>query len=385
MRNEIIFTNARVVTRDDVFIGTVRAADGRIAAVERDRANGTAAPAGAVDLRGDYLVPGMVDVHTDNLERHMLPRSTARWPGLAALLSHDAQVAGSGITTVLDAVCLGMDYNAEGPVRDFADDSVVALREATASGWLRAEHFLHLRCDLPGKDTAVQLESFLDEPLLRMVSLIDHTPGQRQVRDLARARRAFAQQGRLSEQEWVERLAWMRGKQAKYAAANRRRVLDLMDGRAIPVASHDDTTVEHVAEAHASGIRICEFPTTLEAAQAARSRGMSTVMGAPNVVLGKSQSGNVSVREVTAAGLLDCLSSDYAPISMLHAAFLLAEGDEGRLPEAVAMVTANPAAMVGLHDRGIIEAGRRADLVQVQAGGAIPRVVRVWREGERVA
>jgi len=151
------------------------------------------------------------------------------------------------------------------------------------------------------------------------------------------------------------------------------------------VASHDDTTVEHVAEAHASGIRICEFPTTLEAAQAARSRGMSTVMGAPNVVLGKSQSGNVSVREVTAAGLLDCLSSDYAPISMLHAAFLLAEGDEGRLPEAVAMVTANPAAMVGLHDRGIIEAGRRADLVQVQASGAIPRVVRVWREGERVA
>jgi alpha-D-ribose 1-methylphosphonate 5-triphosphate diphosphatase len=385
MSNQVIFTNARVVTRDDVFAGTVRVEGGRITAVERGRANGTTAAAGAMNLRGDYLVPGMVDVHTDNLERHMLPRSTARWPGLPALLSHDAQVAGSGITTVLDAVCVGMDYNAEGSVRDFGDDSAAALREATAAGWLRAEHFLHLRCDLPGKDTADQLEELLDEPLLRMVSLIDHTPGQRQVRDLSRARKAFSQQGRFSDEEWEERVAWMREKQAKYAPANRRRVLELMEGRAIPVASHDDTTVEHVEEAHAAGIRISEFPTTIEAAHAAKCRGMLTVMGAPNVVLGKSQSGNVSVREVAAAGLLDCLSSDYAPISMLHAAFLLAEGDEGRLPKAMAMVTANPAAAVGLHDRGVIEAGRRADLIQVQAGGAIPRVVQVWREGERVA
>jgi alpha-D-ribose 1-methylphosphonate 5-triphosphate diphosphatase len=244
---------------------------------------------------------------------------------------------------------------------------------------------LHLRCDLPGKDTAAQLEAFLDEPLLRMVSLMDHTPGQRQVRDLTRARQAFAKEGRFSEQDWEERLEQMRERQARYAPANRRRVLELMEGRRVAVASHDDTTVEHVEEAHVAGIRISEFPTTLEAAHAAKCRGMLTVMGAPNVVLGKSQSGNVSVREVAAAGLLDCLSSDYAPISMLHAAFLLAEGDEGRLPEAVAMVTANPAAITGLEDRGVIEAGLRADLVQVQAGGPIPRVVQVWREGERVA
>jgi alpha-D-ribose 1-methylphosphonate 5-triphosphate diphosphatase len=214
---------------------------------------------------------------------------------------------------------------------------------------------------------------------------MDHTPGQRQVRDLARSRRVLERQGPISDEEWERRLAEMREKQAKYAAENRRLLLELVKSRSIPLASHDDTTVEHVEEAHASGIRISEFPTTMEAAEAARRCGMTTVMGAPNVVMGESQSGNVSAQDVFEAGLLDCLSSDYAPVSMLHAAFLLAGGDENELAEAVATMTAAPADIVGLEDRGVIEAGKRADLVQVQLCGSIPRVVRVWREGRRVA
>jgi alpha-D-ribose 1-methylphosphonate 5-triphosphate diphosphatase len=378
--NELVLANVRVVAPGEVFRGTVQVTGGAIAAVDR---NGTAI-ASAIDLDGDYLVPGLVDVHTDNLERHMLPRPSVRWPGMAALLSHDAQVTGVGITTVFDAVCLGIEEDDEGRPHNFSAESAAAVCEASTRGWLRAEHFLHLRCDLPGQGVAAELERYLDEPLLRMVSLMDHTPGQRQTRDLARTRRIVERQnGPLSNEEWESRLEAARQKQAQYADHNRRRILELMCGHSTPLASHDDTTVEHVEEAHASGIRICEFPTTLAAAQAARRCGMSTVMGSPN--MGTSQSGNVSAREVAQAGLLDCLSSDYAPVSLLHAAFLLAGESEHDLPAAMAMVTVNPAALVGLHDRGAIVPGGRADLVRVQLRDRLPRVVCVWREGQRVA
>jgi len=378
---KLVFTNARVVGRKEVFEGSVHVEGGRISAVDR----GTATLPGAIDLEGDYLLPGLVDVHTDNLERHMLPRSASRWPGGAALLAHDAQVAGVGITTVLDAVCIGLEHDVEGRSRDFYHDSLAAMQQAADSGWLRAQHFLHLRCELPGESVASLLEMFLDEPLLRLVSLMDHTPGQRQTTDVSRVRRIAERRGTLSDEEWERKLEVARRRQEQHAAANRARLIEMMRGRQTPVASHDDSTVDHVEEAHASGIRISEFPTTLAAAEAARRCGMTTVMGAPNVVLGRSNSGNVSAREVAGAGLLDCLSSDYAPVSMLHAAFLLASENGNSLPECVAMVSANPAAMVGLDDRGAIEDGRRADLIQVRVGGGIPRAHRVWRDGERVA
>ena len=380
-RGHLVLTNARIVTRTEIIHGTVCVDADCITAVDCGRS----AVAGALDCEGDYLIPGMVDLHTDNLERHMLPRTSSRWPGLAALLAHDAHVAGVGITTVFDAICLGIEFDVEGRPRDFYRDSPDAMRTAASGGWLRAEHFLHLRCELPGEHVAAQLESLLADPLVRLVSLMDHTPGQRQTTDTTRSRRVAERSGPLTDAEWHSRLEESRRRQRAFAEANRARLVEMMRSATVPLASHDDTTVDHVTEAHTIGIRISEFPTTLAAAKAARGRGMSTVMGAPNVVLGGSQSGNVAAAEVVAAGLLDALASDYAPVSMLHSVFLLAGGEEQRLPSAIAMVTANPAAMVGLDDRGAIEPGLRADLVQVRVGADMPRAHRVWRKGERVA
>jgi alpha-D-ribose 1-methylphosphonate 5-triphosphate diphosphatase len=151
------------------------------------------------------------------------------------------------------------------------------------------------------------------------------------------------------------------------------------------LATHDDETVEHVAEAAALGITISEFPVTLEAAKAAHDGGMTVLMGAPNLIRGGSHSGNVSAAELVEAGLMDAFASDYVPVSLLHAAWKLTHDPFGwSLPDAIATVAARPAAAAGLTDRGEIVVGKRADLVRVGTAGAVPMARMVWRAGHRV-
>jgi alpha-D-ribose 1-methylphosphonate 5-triphosphate diphosphatase len=376
----MILTNCRVVTHQETFDGTVVAERGAIAAIDRGRSQ---LPA-AIDLNRNFLIPGLVEVHTDNLERHLQPRS-ARWPAVSALLAHDALIAGVGITTVLDAVCLGIDHDIHGQPRDFIHDSIRALRHAKLANHLRADHYLHYRCELPHPRLVAEFDAVADEPDLRLVSLMDHTPGQRQVTDLARLRKGFERMGPVND-EWFERTVRQeQEKQAKYADSNRRLLVERLEDRDLALASHDDADAAHVGQAVRDGAGISEFPTTLEAARAAKQAGLKTVMGAPNVILGGSQSGNLSAVEAVQEGVLDALSSDYAPVSLLEGAFAFWRHHGVALERAIAMVTWEPAAMVGLDDRGRIGAGMRADLVEVDLVGDTPRARRVWRRGERVA
>jgi alpha-D-ribose 1-methylphosphonate 5-triphosphate diphosphatase len=377
---DLILTNCHAVLPGQVVPATVHVRDGVIAAIDSGRSHLHAAE----DLGGNYLIPGLVEIHTDNLERHLQPRSR-RWPGLSALIAHDAQIAGVGITTVLDAICIGVDLDFRGEARDFLNDSIRALDLAWNQRSLRAEHFLHYRCELPHPDLLSQFASAAHAERLRLVSLMDHTPGQRQTVDLQGLRRAFEKMGPVSD-EWFDRMvAREREKQARNAEPNRAALSALVRERGVALASHDDATEDDVRQAVAEGATISEFPTTLEAARCARRMGIANVMGAPNVVLGGSSAGNVSARELARAGLLDLMSSDYAPVSLLEAAFLLAKEEAIALPDAVQMVTRTPARLCGLDDRGEISAGRRADLVEVELIGDTPRARRVWRQGERIA
>lgn len=374
------FTNCVVVSPDETFRGTVTVEGGRIRDVDR----GISQSPSAYNLEGRHLIPGLVETHTDNLERHLQPRST-RWPANMALLAHDAQVCAVGITTVLDAVCIGVEHDLQGNSRDFAGDTVLALRHARQSGHLRADHMLHFRCELPHPNLIADFEQHADAEELRLVSLMDHTPGQRQTTDLNLLRRGYERMGAVSDEWFHAVIRKEQDKQSRYANSNRKSLMQSVRQRGLVAASHDDANEEHVAEAVRDGIGISEFPTTMEAASAARRYGMKTVMGAPNIVLGGSQSGNVAASAAAKAGLLDALSSDYAPVSLLGAAFQLHRDIEIPLEEAIAMVTAQPAAMVGLHDRGSILPGRRADLVEVEANSGLPIARGVWREGVRVA
>ena len=355
--NETVFTNARLITPNAVVEGTLVVRDGHIVSLD----NGASSLAERIDLEGDYLMPGLVELHTDNLEKHFIPRPKALWPqGVPAFFAHDAQIVASGITTVFDALSVG-EYHDKGRIA-MLGKAVGALNSCRSTGKLRSEHLLHLRCEVADPRMQDLFFPLSDTPALSLVSLMDHTPGQRQWRDTSSYRTYYSNIASWTDEEFEQ----------------------VCRERGLPMASHDDTLVEHVEEALDNGIAISEFPTTMEAARHASENGMLVLMGAPNVVRGGSHSGNISALEIAQAGYLGSLSSDYVPVSLLEAAFALSEGGYMSLPAAVGLVTANPAEAVGLTDRGSLEVGRRADLVRVGMVEGQPVVRNVWREGAEV-
>lgn len=379
MKSELIFTNVNIVTIHEVIKGSVCIRNGVIESVDF----GNSSLPGAIDLDGDLLLPGLIEIHTDNLEKHLLPRPKVLWPSaMAALMAHDVQVCGAGITTVLDSVFLGSDYRRS--LRpSIIESSIAAIRKARALGLPRSDHMLHLRCEIPEEGLMTYLEPYINEPFLKLMSLNDHTPGQRQWRDIE-SFRTFHQDKNFTDEDITEIITIQKEQQKRYAAMNRQQVIRISRNIGVPLASHDDTTEQDVIQASAEGVTISEFPTTLEAARKAHALGLRIVAGAPNIVRGSSHSGNISALELVENGLLDAISSDYVPSSLLHGAFALHYEVGLPLPESVAKVTINPAEMVHLHDRGQILPGLRADLVHVKICDDLPIVRSVWREGLRV-
>lgn len=374
MAAELVLSNARVVLADRVIDGHVVIRDGLIAEIGKGPAKGE-------DLEGDFLLPGLVELHTDHMEGHYAPRPGVRWNPLASVQAHDAQVAASGITTVFDALRVGLNDDSGMSNEDFRKLGE-AIHVGMESGRLRADHFIHLRCEVAAPDCLEGFAPFQGDSRVRIASLMDHSPGQRQFASIEAYRNYYQKKKRMSDAEFEAFAARRTRESAEFAEPHRDAISARAAEMGIVLASHDDATVEQVADATARGIRIAEFPTSLEAARASREGGMAILMGAPNVVRGGSHSGNVSARDLAAEGLLDILSSDYVPFSLMQAIF--AFDDQMELPDAVAMVTRHPAEAAGLTDRGVIEAGKRADLVRVNADMGLPMVRTVWREGRRV-
>lgn len=377
---ETVLSNALLVLEDRSVTGSLVIRDGRIAEI----GEGSSRLAAAIDCTGAILMPGIIDLHTDNLERQVLPRPGARWPSRSAFLAHDGQCVAAGVTTVFDALCVGnLNFDNEDRIRTFRDgvDDLTAL---TGTGLLKAGHFLHLRCELPAENMLGLVEQVIDHPLARMASLMDHTPGVGQYADLERFRARKMASGSASLAVVEDEIEILRDNRARLRGPNRRALLDMVAGRPIVLASHDDETVEEVEDNHAAGIAISEFPVRMVAARRAKALGMTVIAGAPNIVRGGSHSGNVAAADLVAEGAVDALASDYVPPALLEAVFALADGPLG-LPAAVALVTAGPARMAGLADRGRLAAGLRADLLLVRRAGRLAAPVAVWREGQRVA
>lgn len=378
MAVQTVLTNAKLVLEDAIVDGSLVIEDGMIAEIAQDNT------ATGEDMAGDYILPGLIELHTDHLEQHYAPRPGVRWPLTAAIQAHDSQIAASGITTVFDCLRLGSDEQGgfeKGEMRAMSN----AIQQAQDQNRLRADHRIHLRCEVSASDVLDHFSEFEDDASVGLLSLMDHAPGQRQFQTLDQYELYYKTKRGLSDEEFRAFCERRQMQSAIYSEKHRQALAAICAARGIAMASHDDATLEHVEESKQLKVAVAEFPTTIEAASASHEAGMGVLMGAPNVVRGKSHSGNIAARDLAEKGVLDVLSSDYVPFSLIYAPFVLADAIEHvTLPQAIAMVTANPARQVGLTDRGSLKPGLRADLVRVGRADGIPVVRHVWRQGRRV-
>lgn len=382
-----IIENARIILADEVIENGYVAFDGgQIAEIGEGRAP-ERGQVNRIDAKGDMLLPGLVELHTDHLEAHVQPRPKVQWNAVSAVVSYDAQIATSGITTVLDSLRVwreeGSAEAADGQAALLSD----AIDRARAAGLLRVDHFLHLRCEVPMPKVVIDAADLITRPDVRLLSLMDHTPGQRQFQDAGKLRDYYrGKSGGMTEAELDEMFARRIAHSEQYAPQNYKGLVELAQKHGTPLASHDDTTSEHVEQAIKDRVAIAEFPTNVASAEGLHANGIKVMMGAPNLVRGGSQSGNVATAELARAGLLDLMSSDYVPSSLLLAALMLPKAAPNYdLPAAIRTVSKTPAEAVGLNDRGEIATGKRADaiLVHVAPDGAAVRSV--WSGGRRVA
>jgi alpha-D-ribose 1-methylphosphonate 5-triphosphate diphosphatase len=377
---EQVWKTARVVTRDGVFVGGVRAREGRIIEVFE----GACAAAGE-DCGGDILAPGLVDLHTDNLEKHYYPRAHIDWPAASAAIAHDGHCLGQGVTTVLNALTIDALTPNQTRHRDAVQRLVEGFEAARRGAALKADHHVHWRCELSADDFEPTVRVLAPLAPAALFSLMDHTPGQRQYRDLEAVDAGWQAEG-LSRRARQDRLAEALDRQARNAAPNRRLVATLAREAGAPLAAHDEETAEQVTDAAAAGATIAEFPVAEEAARAARAHGMTVLMGGPNLIRGGSYSGNVAAADLVARGLVDGFASDYVPRSLIECAFLLAAPPFGwGLAQAFHAVAGAPAEAARLLDRGAIAPGLRADLIRVGVGAGLPLVRGVWVAGRRAA
>lgn len=378
--SDTILANATLVLPGETLRGQVRISGGQIA----DLASGPGVPSGAIDCGGDLVMPGLIELHTDNLERHIQPRPKVGWPHQAAIIAHDAELASVGITTVFDALRVGsVVSNGKLGYGEYARALADEILDLRAQGALRISHLLHLRAEICSETLTEELAKFDAEDRVGIVSLMDHTPGQRQFSDLTQLRNYVRGKHGLSEAEFQSHVANQQALSVRVRAMHEAAAVSAARRYGAVLASHDDTTPDQVITSRSHGVRFAEFPTTEAAALACQVQDIQVMMGAPNLIRGGSHSGNVAARALAEAGLLDILSSDYVPSALLSGALMLGDlwGDMAR---GIATVTAAPAAATGLEDRGTLTPGLRADVIRVARIGTAGAVRGVWVAGQRV-
>lgn len=371
--------NAQLVLADRVTLGSITIEQGVITGITE----GDAVPDGALDCGGDLVLPGLVELHTDNVERHIEPRPEVDWPHLPALLAHDAELASTGITTVFDAMRVGSIHSGKGRYTDYARKLANELLAARAESMFKISHFLHLRAEICSETLLDELAAFGPEDRVGIVSLMDHTPGQRQFRDLTALKTYVTKKRGMNDAEFAEHVENLLSLQKRFGTKHGKGAVLEANRLGAVLASHDDTTAEHVAASAGNGVGFAEFPTTVEAAEACRSQGIAVMMGAPNLIRGGSHSGNIAAEDLAKRDLLDIVSSDYVPAALLQSAFHLARVWDD-LPRAVATVTRNPAQAARLADRGALQTGMRGDVLRVRQIGQTPLLCGVWSQGNKV-
>lgn len=377
MGDRYYLTGADIVLEDDVIrAGSIIIENGLIAAINPS----SVGKAKCIDLNGQILIPGLVDLHCDALEKEVEPRPNTFFSLDFACSQAEKRNLFSGISTVFHAISFA---HAELGVRnnDFAASIVRAVHTLSSFGLL--DHRVHCRYEVTDPTGPGILLDLIENDQVHLLSFMDHTPGQGQFKDIFAYRNYLSRSYSKTDDE-LDELISLKLSQAGNVLSNISLLVNSIKNKNIPIASHDDDCCEKVKSFSKIGASISEFPINLDAARAARELGMITVFGAPNILRGKSQSGSVRALDAVVNGLADCLCSDYHPGSLLEAAFRLPELAGLTLPEAIRLVSLNPAKASGLHDRGVIAVGKRADLVSVFSSHNLVHVCQMFVSGQPV-
>ncbi|MGD8938058.1 MAG: alpha-D-ribose 1-methylphosphonate 5-triphosphate diphosphatase [Gammaproteobacteria bacterium] len=375
--NTTYLTHARIVLNDEIIEdGSLLIEDGIISAINPDSVIG----ADIIDLKGKILMAGMIDLHCDALEKEVEPRPNVHFPLDFACAQADKRNAAAGITTVYHALSfaheeLGVRNN------EFAAEVARAVHDWQSHALV--DNRVHCRYEITDATGLPILKQLLNEDSMHMISMMDHTPGQGQFKDMAAYHNYLIQTYKKTADE-VTVIVERKLEAAAGAFARMEELSQAAHAAGISVASHDDDSAERVETMSGIGADISEFPINLAAAQAAKTAGMSTIFGAPNILRGKSQSGSMKAIEAIHEGVADCLCGDYSPASLIVSVFRIAEQSDLDLPAAIRLVTSNPAKAARLADRGEIAIGTRADLIAVANPGGLAQVADVWSSGSLV-
>lgn len=381
-KNEIIIKKGNLVLKDRIAKDTdLVIRNGRISHIGDCPEDLGHLP--SVDAKNMWVMPGFIDLHSDAIEKSIQPRPRAVLPMEIALTELDKNLAACGITTMHH--CLSFTGREDNELRYFKRSAELVNQIKALAPEMLVRTRVHARYEMLESDAISLLFDLMDENKLDLVSLMDHTPGQGQFRNSDYLYEYYTKMAHLSRaqvDEMVERRISLR---RQFDDGHVKELVQQCHTQSIPVASHDDDTAAKVEWVHDMGVQISEFPVTLEAAETAHSCGMNVLMGAPNIIFGRSLSDNLSGREAVSSRCCDLIGSDYSPSSLLHAVFKLYELNLGTLPELVGMISHQPAEVMGQDDQiGSIEEGLEADLVMVDAQGHAPRVIRTFVAGRQV-
>lgn len=379
MQDSICITNARVVTPGGVLErSSVRVEDGRIAAIGAGSLRGTR----EIDARGGYLLPGFIDIHSDAIEKGIEPRPNTFFPVDIAVFELDKKIAACGITTMFHSL-------------SFAELEVGLRNNNTAAGIIRAINGftdrlrvntrIHARYEITDQAAAPILEDLIRAGQVHLLSFMDHSPGQGQFRDILAFKRYYGPVYAKTDAEMDAIIARKQRSRDEAAPACIDRLAELCRELGVAMASHDDDSPTKIGWLKDMAIGLTEFPVNMETIHAARACGIRVCLGSPNVVRGRSQSSNLSAREAIGQGCGDILCSDYSPMTLLHAVFILVRLGLRPMHEAIRMVSLNPARAVGLAERtGSIDIGKDADLVLADCAEGLPRVLKTFVRGREV-
>lgn len=372
-----ILTNAHIIKEDTSFYGSIVIEDNIIVDILKDKIFN-----GEIDVNGSWVSPGLIDIHSDYIEKEFNPRPNTGFPASLALRYLDTRAITAGITTLFNGISFRESVDTARSIDEGIRIATI-LDEYIDKGYFLARHYIHARVDITNREILDDIDTILNFKNVKVAVYNDHTPGTRQFRDIKKYSDYVSDRSGINREKILENINLLQQKKEQSKNILNEISKKLKESHLI-IGSHDDTTLEHIDEAIQHGASFSEFPTTFEAASYAKKRGLNTIMGAPNLVLGRSQSGNISCRDAINMNLVDALCSDYHFPSMLSAVMYLVNNGF-TASQAINLVTINPARIVKIDKEfGSIDKGKYADIIIFDFINNEPIVKEVFINGKSV-